>query len=144
MPIIRHTHSTRTSAFLAAFLLLSMFACRTPSLTPSAQGEYIQDPNPETAEPFCKWQEDPTPPDGMVAHRIGVGFPIDDEHESCEAFAPDEVDEHLIEKYKSSVVDGCNPEPFELLRGCYNSPYNGERCLFSAYFFSSCPLSTSE
>ena len=81
----------------------------------------------------------------MIAHRIGVGGNIEDLERDgpCEAFSASEIDQLLIEEYERSVVDDCNPEPIELLRGCYDRPFNGYRCLFSACFFSQCELSAS-
>lgn len=120
-----------------AVILLTASACsdRSPD-----EETYIRNPNPGSVEPFCKWEEAPSPPEGSVAHRIGVSVPLGD-RSSCEEFEAEEVDELLSAEYENSVVEGCNPEPFELLRGCFDA--NGDRCAFSAYVFSRCPLTTS-
>jgi len=122
----------------------TMPACRDEAPEAPDEAEYIQNPNPESIEPFCKWQEEPTPPEGMEIHRIAAGIPVEDEGQSCDAFPPADIDQLLIEEYKNSVVADCDPEPFELLRGCYDRPFNGERCIFSAYVISPCPLSLTE
>jgi len=141
MPIDRASHHIHLLTLLIASLVSS--ACREAP-GPTESDEYIQNPNPESIDPFCRWQEEPTPPDGMVVHRIGAGLPLDNDHNSCSDFEPEEVDALLIEEYENNVDDDCDPEPFELLRGCYDTPVGGVRCIFSAYVFSPCPLSTSK
>lgn len=126
---------------LGSALLLAASSCQDDKSEPM-DGEYIPNPNPGVAEPFCRWTEEPTPPDGMVAHRIAAGIVLDG-RASCDEFNPSEIDDLLIEEYKDAVVDGCDYEPFELLRGCYDRRDGGERCIFSAYVFSTCALSAS-
>ena len=119
-------------------LLVTSVGCGTSP--PSEEVKYISNPNPGSIEPFCKWEEEPVAPDGRETHPIGVGRPLGD-RASCEEFSAAEVDEFLKEEYLGSVVEDCDPEPFELLRGCFEN--NGDRCVFSAYVFSPCPLTTT-
>lgn len=126
-------------AATAAFLLTQL-ACNEATSAPEEE-KYIPNPNPSSVDPFCKWEEDPTPKDeGLIAHRIGRSVPLE-ERETCGDFEAAEIDGFLIEEYLSSVVEDCNPEPFEILRGCFEQ--RGDRCAFTAYFFSPCELSTS-
>ncbi len=126
---------------LASALLLVAPSCQADK-PETQEDQYIPNPNPGVTEPFCRWTEEPTPPEGMVAHRIGAGAVLDGRN-SCDDFGANEIDEILIEEYESNVVEGCDYEPFELLRGCYDRPFGGDRCLFSAYLFSTCALSAS-
>ena len=133
MPV-KQKHDIRLAA---ALTLLAASACNNPP----DEETYIRNPNPGSIDPFCRWEDPPSPPEGSVAHRIGVSISLGD-RSTCEEFEAEEVDNLLYAEYENSVVvEGCNPEPFELLRGCFDA--NGDRCAFSAYFFSRCPLTTS-
>lgn len=123
-----------------AAVLPTQLACNEATSDPEEE-EYIPNSNPNSIDPFCKWEEDPTPEgEGLIAHRIGRSVLLE-ERAICGDFEAGEIDGFLIEEYLSSVVEDCNPEPFELLRGCFE--LRDDRCAFTAYFFSPCELSTS-
>ena len=123
-----------------AALLLAQLACNEPSSEPEEE-QYVPNPNPTNVDPFCKWDEDPAPKgEGLVAHRIGTSVLLGD-RAGCGDFEAGEVDGFLIEEYLASVVEDCDPEPFEILRGCFEQ--RDDRCAFTAYFFSPCELTTS-
>jgi hypothetical protein len=132
------TGTHRQTCVGALLLLVTTLGCSDKP--PSEEVQYIRNPNPGRIEPFCRWEEEPRAADGRVTHAIGASAPLGD-RASCEDFPATEVDELLEEEYLNSVVDNCDPEPFELLRGCFD--HNGDRCAFSAYVFSPCPLSAS-
>ena len=123
-------------------VMVMMMVCATAcnDRHPSSDEIYIRNPNPGSIDPFCRWEDDPSPPKGTVAHRIGKSVPLGD-RSSCEDFEVEEIDALLVAEYWDSVADGCDPEPYQLLRGCFDE--NGDRCAFSAFVYSQCPLTTS-
>ena len=71
----------RSAAALALLLATSASCQKNPDPDDTAD-EYLEDHSQGSGPPSCKWDGEPTPPKGMIAHGLSASILLDGA-ESC-------------------------------------------------------------